>query len=180
MAISYNGEQAITDLVVLLKQDLIQLQSELIAEASTKMRSQEARDGLTPTEVEQVATVISVAIIGDAWAVMDEWGTGSKMDVSNPAYAQYRTSNMWNPARTSNTIVSRPGTAGQIDIFGRSVKGKGAGGVDLERAGIVEALAPSHAVKQSLRWMRNKRFVEKINETLKHFPFGSYIIITDS
>ncbi len=179
MGIRFDGNRAIADLVEILKIDLLLLEREIIAEASAKMRSQEARKGLTPSEVEQVATVISVSIIGDAWAVMDEWGTGSKMDMSNPALREYMGGPMWNPARYDRTIRSRPDTDGQIDIFGRSVRGYGEGGRDLEITGEVEALAPSHAVKTAMRWMGDKRFVEKINKTLKRFPFGNYIIITN-
>lgn len=179
MSIRFDGQKAMADLVIALRKDLLQLQQEIINESAQRMNTTNGKAGLSAEEITEVVGYLSAAIIGDAWAIMDEWGTGSKMDTTNPALEDYRKSDMWNPARPDNTIRTRPNTDGQRDIFGNKVKGRGAGGFDLERAGKVMPQPPSHAVKTAMRWLRTGRMKEKIQETIRLFPFGQYFIVDD-
>lgn len=151
------------------------LQQELLAEAKQLMLTPEGAESLHDEEITDIANVIIVAISGGAWAAMDEWGTGSWMDRSNPALQDYINSPAWNPARHGYKIRSRPDSPGQVDIFGNPVNGKGKGGVDLETAGVVEPQPPSHAIRTAARWMANGRFQRKIKNTIHAFPFGKYI-----
>lgn len=157
---------------------MVDLQQELLADAKQGMLTSEGAASLQEGDVEMVANVITVSIVGGAWAAMDEWGTGSLMDTSNPALADYIGSKAWNPARLGTTIVSRPNAPGQVDIFGNPVNGKGAGGVDLEELGIAQPQPPSHAIQTAMRWMKNGRMREKIKETIAYFPFNRYFITT--
>ncbi len=153
------------------------LQQELLAEAKQGMRTPEGAESLHDEEVTDIANVIIAGISGGAWAAMDEFGTGSEMDLFNPALPDYMRSKMWNPARGNDTTIrSRPNAPGQIDIFGRPVNGKGKGGVDLEALGVVDAQPPSHAIETAMRWMRHGRMREVIQQTVKSFPFAKFII----
>ncbi len=153
------------------------LQQELLDESKQKLSTSEGKEGLQKEEIAEIANVIVAAIVGDAWTVMDEWGIGSLMDVNNPVLEDYRRSAMWNPARRDLKIRSRPDTPGQIDIFGRTVRGKGKGGFDLEKAGKVKPRAPSHAIKNAARWMQNGRFAERIRKEIRSFPFHKFFIV---
>lgn len=155
-----------------------QLQQELLAEAKQSMLTPEGSDSLYDEEIKDIAGVIIAGISGGAWAVMDEFGTGSEMDLFNPALPDYMANNMWNPARGNDTTIrSRPNASGQRNIFGEPVNGIGKGGVDLEALGIVDAQPPSRAIETAMRWMKNGRFRQVIHQTVKAFPFGRFIII---
>ncbi|MCX7772921.1 MAG: hypothetical protein N2376_07400 [Clostridia bacterium] len=157
---------------------MVDLRQELLAEARQGMRTSEGAESLQEGEIEDVANVIVAAITGGAWAAMDEWGTGSKMDPSNPALADYLASNAWNPARSDFTIVTRPNMPGQVDIFGKPLNGKGSGGVDLEAIGKVTPQPPSHAIQTALRWMSLGRMQRAVKSVVASFPFGKFIVIT--
>ena len=155
-----------------------QLQQELLNEAKQRMLTPEGADDLQIGEIDEIAIGIIIAsIVGGPWAAMDEWGTGSKMDESNPALADYKNSDSWNPARQDNKIRTRPNSPGQKDIFGNTVNGHGKGGFDLEKAGKVTPQPPSHALQTAARWMANGRMREAIQQTIKSFPFGKFIIM---
>jgi hypothetical protein len=150
------------------------LQQELLNEAKQLMLTPEGVESLHDDDITDIANVITVAIAGGAWAAMDEWGTGSYMDRSNPAFKDYINSPAWNPARHGYKIRSRPDAPGQKNIFGESVNGKGKGGADLEALGIVEPQPPSHAIRTATRWMANGRFQRKIKNTINAFNFGKF------
>lgn len=151
------------------------LQQELLAEAKQRMLTPEGAESLHDEEIKVIAGVIVASVVGGAWAAMDEFGTGSLMDTSNPALNEYKNSPMWNPARHDNKIRTRPNMPGQIDIFGNPVNGRGAGGYDLEAAGVFNPQPPSHALQTAARWMKNYRFRQKIKEVISNFPFGKFI-----
>ena len=153
-----------------------QLQQEMLSEAQQRMQTPEGANDLRAEEIEEVAGVIVASVIGGAWATMDEWGTGSLMDTSNPALNDYKNSSMWNPARHDTKIRSRPDAPGQINIFGNPVNGRGKGGVDLEVTGVVKPSPPSHALQTAARWMANGRMRSKIQEIIQSFPYSRFIV----
>lgn len=176
MSIRFDGQACANFLYLNLVGAMKQLQQELLAEAKRGMLTREGAESLHDEEIKDIAGVIVASIVGGAWAVMDEFGSGSAMDTSNPALADYKNSSMWNPARPDNKIRSRPNAPGQINIFGRPVNGKGAGGFDLEAAGKVKPQPPSHAIETAMRWMQNGRMKAVIQGVVKSFPFGKFII----
>lgn len=180
MALRYNSDAAIKAFERHLTKTLQVIQHELLADAKATMLTPEGRNDLYADSIKAVAGIITTQITGGAWAVMDEWGTGSWMDRRNPHLDEYRRSPMWNPARKVPQIVSRPNQPGQIDIFGKHVNGRGKGGVDLERAGVVEPQAPSHAVQTAFRWMAQERFRWYLKRAMDTFPWGKYLIVTNT
>lgn len=180
MAIHYNTGAAIKDFGKHLTKMLLTIQHELLADAKATTLTPEGRNDLYADSVKVVAGMVTAQITGGAWAVMDEWGTGSYMDRNNPHLDEYRRSPMWNPARKVPQIVSRPDAPGQIDIFGKPVRGKGKGGVDLEKAGVVEPQAPSHAVQNAFRWMAQERFRWYLQRAVSTFPWGKYLKVTNT
>lgn len=165
----------IADLKIQLILAMKQLQQELLAEAKQKMLTPEGAEDLTEEQITDIANVITAGISGGAWAAMDEFGTGSRMDKDNPALKDYMNSNMWNPARKDYIIRSRPNAPGQIDIFGNPINGRGNGGVDLEALGTVTPQPPSKAIQTAMRWMQNGRMADVIRNTIQWFPFGKYL-----
>lgn len=159
-----------------LYQSMKQLQEELLLQAKQGMLTPMGNESLHDEEIVDIANVMTASIVGGAWAAMDEHGTGSLMDTSSPAFEAYRNSKMWNPARHDTKIRSRPDAPGQIDIFGKPVKGKGKGGVDLEALGYTPT-PPSHAMETAMRWMANGRMREVLQKIINSFPFGSFIIV---
>jgi hypothetical protein len=41
---------------------------------------------LTAGAIEVIVGHVSTSIVGGTWATMDEWGTGSLMDTTNPRF----------------------------------------------------------------------------------------------
>lgn len=84
-----------------------------------------------------------------ALAIIESFGTGSKMDTTNPDLAAYMNSIYWNPDRRRFAIAGRKkGT--YTNIFGETVTSSGKyRGKEIEN--IVPARAPSHAIQNAER-----------------------------
>jgi hypothetical protein len=187
MTIRFDAERAIVAFEKHLVARMAVIQAELLIDAQSIMLTQEGAKDLHTDAIKVTAGVIIARILGGPWAIMDEWGTGSWMDRKNPRLNEYRRSNMWNPARDTAAIMTRPNQPGQINIFGESVNGRGAGGVDLERlakAGKADGKylpqAPSHAVQTAFRWMRQGEFRRHLNMAIRTFPWSRYLIVRNT
>jgi len=180
MTIRFDADRAMVAFQKHLTTYFLAIREELLNDAKATMLTPEGRMDLSVGDIKIITGYISSSVIGGAWATMDEWGTGSWMDRNNPYLDEYRRSAMWNPARKVPQIVSRPNQPGQIDIFGRTVNGKGRGGVDLEKAGVVEPQAPSHAMQNAFRWMANGRFQWYLQKAITSFPWGKYLKVTNT
>lgn len=108
---------------------------------------------------------------GGAYAIMDSYGTGSKMDTKyNAALDDYKRSGLYNPARHGKQIVGRP--AGEYtNIFGETEVSTG------KREGkSVESFyppqSPSYAFQRAEIWFfkgQNNRVKEVITKHIGRF-----------
>ena len=115
-------------------------------------------------------------LVGGAHAVIDSFGTGSKMDTSNPALAGYMKSGLWNPSRfpsAGNAIRGRPEGA-YTDIFGEEQYSSGKmAGLDLEIRGFVEPISPSGAFQNAEKWFNASDIArEELDRTTREFIKG--------
>lgn len=164
---------------------LLAMAEEYKAYAASEMLTPEGREDLTTGEIEALGTFLAVNVVGGAWATMDEWGTGSLMDESNPALENYRNSRMWNPRRHDTIIRGRP--KGQYtNIFGETKVSSGSmAGLDLEYLSNIGELPfdirvqpPSHAMQTTARWMQVTRVRQIWIEALQTFPWGRFFVVT--
>jgi hypothetical protein len=161
-----------------------QLQQEYIDEVRSQMRDHEHTDSWYEGEVTVLANMIMAEVVGGAWAAMDAEGTGSLMDMNNPALEEYMSSESWNPERdrADHKIVSRARKNNpQQNIFGDMVNTRSnRGGIDLERKGGKFApRPPSHAPQEvAARWMANGRMQEVLQGAVSAVNWTKYFVET--
>jgi len=177
MSVAFDYNRFVRDFRLHLLKKLKQLRREFMNEARSHMLQAEAVNDLAEGEIEEAFGVMVAIVIGGAWVAMDEWGTGSLMDAnSNPAFAEYRRSELWNPARRDLKIRGRP-PGDYVNIFGETVRSTGKMmGRDLEAMGIAEPSPPSYALQTAARWLKNGRVQVVLKEAIETFPWGRYII----
>ena len=122
----------------------------------------------TPDEV-----VMTYAASGQkAW--INEYGSGSKMDTSNPFLAEYKASSRWNPERKGNEIRTRHGV--YYDLDGNPHVGSDLGGESGLNAEWlnkpVKAHEPKHTMKEVITG--NTAYNEQLKEDLLN-NFGATI-----
>lgn len=158
-----------------IKAAIILLQKEYLAEAKSHMLTPEGAESLELGDIEELANYFSAQVIGGAWAAMDNYGTGSLMDIDNPVIDDYKQSELWNPERHDNKIRTRH-KGEYINIFGdKKITSSPLSGVDLEiRGGVYTPKPPSHAIETAMRWM-DGRIIEVINNVVKNFNMARFI-----
>ncbi len=131
----------------------------------------------------QAAFVLTCEIVGGAYAVMDEWGTGSKMDLTNPALSDYMDSELWNRYRYGPAIRTRE-RGPYTNIFGQQDYSEATRpGVNLEelarrypeRDFNIRVIEPSHALQNEMSYMKAGRFEEIMMNVMAEFPWGRFI-----
>lgn len=144
----------------------------------------EIRHGMyTPEGAESISLGISTddkeklhrEVIGGAWAIIDSYGTGSKMDKNNPFLNEYRQSSYYNPARYGYEIVGRP-KGEYTNIFGEEDYSSGKSvGRNLERFPSISVIAPSKAFQNALIWFKaGNRIDKRIVQCIRKFNFARY------
>jgi hypothetical protein len=174
--------------IVALQQHLLLtlklMQKEYLAEARSHMRTPEGAESLHDGDIEMLAGWIAVTVVGGAWAAMDEFGTGSLMDRSNPFLDAYRQGELWNPYRgkhgPDDTAIRSRQAGPYTNIFGeQAVSRAPVPGFNLERLGGKYApQPPSHAMRTAARWMMAGRAEDIWRKALAAFPWGRFIIAT--
>ncbi len=183
---------------------LLLLAEEYKRDAESHMQTAEGKNDLTIGEIEVLGSFLTVNVVGGAWAAMDEMGTGSLMDKSNPALDKYIASQAWNPYRSkSDTTIRTRDPGPYTNIFGETQVSKATkGGIDLEKIlrnteilnsligyhasgkmGLVKEpeillLYPSRAMQTAAEWLKVKRLREKWQESLRAFPWGRFFVVT--
>lgn len=183
MSVRFDAEAAIAALKQRLMVAMKQLQGELLREAQQGMRTPEGAQSLYEGDVTEAAGIIAAEVIGGAWAVLDEHGSGSLMDgvEENPALADYMASDLWNPTPRKHgpddtAIRTRPAGT-YTDIFGNTKTAKGPGGFNLERKGGKYApQPPSHALQTAARWMANGRMEAVIQQAMDAMPWSRFFV----
>lgn len=162
------------------------IQTEYLKEVQSHMLTKQGADSLTAEEIEVLGSFITANVIGGAWAAMDNYGTGSRMALDNPALEDYMNSPLWNRARKDIARRGRP-KGHFMDIFGieREYSGE-MEGVDLERLarqGILPKsflpTPPSRAIETAAAWMKMGRLQRIWRESLSTFPWGMFFVVTE-
>lgn len=108
---------------------------------------------------------------GGAYAIMDSYGTGSKMDTHyNEALEEYKRSALYNPSREGKTIVGRP-EGSYTNIFGETAVSSGKReGKSVED--FYPPQSPSYAFQRAEIWFfkgQNNRVKEVITQHIDRF-----------
>lgn len=162
-----------------LREEIIKMADMLIDEYYNEiqygMDTPEGRESLELGLSKDDRTLIHREIIGGAWAIIDSFGTGSKMDTSNPFLTEYKQSALWNPERHTNTIVGRP-KGSYTNIFGETKESSGKmAGLYIEH--IVDVKTPSMAFQNAWRWMQaGNRVGKRLQECIRGFNFARYFV----
>lgn len=97
----YNVERAKADYLLIARAALIECAEVLQKEIVAYMNHEEGKDGVL-VEYDMFrdnSRMIGVPLSYDPWALMDSYGTGSKMVKDNEEFAEYANSEYYNPAR---------------------------------------------------------------------------------
>lgn len=133
--------------------------------------------GLEDGAIKETVGYISARVTGGPWAILNEFGTGSLMDRSNPALSEYMNSWLWNPAREGYEIVGRP-EGWYVDFFGGTRYSSGSReGQNIEDR--FPPTPPTHGMEVTAAWMLHEKRPQKVFcDVLRSFPWGDFIIAT--
>ena len=145
--------------VQLYKSELIKTTNEIMKsfEKDVKMRLNKAKNDIEREEsIEIGKNIISAKVTAYAQAIMESYGTGSKMDTSNPFLDDYRGSDLWNPARKGIAISGRP-KGKYINILGEEKISSGSmEGKNLEQISpLFQPKTPTMAIQQAQEWLKS-------------------------
>ena len=154
--------------------------AETIVEARRNMWSREGVESLHEGEIEALTGWLATSIVGGAYAAMEEFGRGSRMDRDNPALPGYMESKQWNPYREDDLAIRSRKAGPYKNIFGETVVSTAKNpGYNLEQKGGKYApQPPRHALQTTARWMMTGRAQEIWQTALTTFPWGRFIIAT--
>jgi hypothetical protein len=137
-----------------------ELLEEYFQEIRFQMRSPSGKDDLDAKSMDDLqAGMLRRQVIGGAWAIIDSWGMGSKMDKSNPFLAEYMDSSLFNPLRSGYEIVGRP-PGSYVNIFGETTESSGSmAGSSVES--FIQPREPSKAFQQAWQWFKKGERIDK-------------------
>lgn len=143
-----------------LKKSEPRLKSEIESKFATGIGRK--RGEISIEDIKDLNNEIIASISANAEALMDNYGTGSKMDLSNPLLSEYIASDAWNRYRSRSDTTIRGRDAGSYtNVFGEIVESSGAfAGQDLENRKIksktggyieIKPQDPSHAIEEGMQ-----------------------------
>lgn len=167
--------------------DALKLMQETLYFDAMRKMPPEAAEELYMGDIMPVADYMAAYIIGGPWVAMHEWGTGSLMDRSNPAWSKYVNSSRFNADRFKHGLARvgrRPGR--YIDIFGRERHSTGAlQGINLEmmarRGALPDSFLPTppyHTIQRAMEWMKKGEIQKILGDTVEKFPWHRFFSVT--
>lgn len=173
---------------------ILEKEGELVLrETQLKLKSDEARasfkaDGIVSQLAVETTNILYYQFTGGADFIMDEWGTGSKMDTKNPALDAYIESDLYNPQRRdkkTHAILTRSRddykkTNGMYTtVYGTERPAGNRGGINIENSpiGIKLLKYPSHAFRDTIRDLNENEVREWLLMALNRVNIGSFIKI---
>lgn len=189
---SFDSTRFFNDLVSYLVSLVDELTQEFYSEAVNRMRINSAKEAV---EVEPAKVESSTRYSGGSksgyefinsriWfytmAVLDSYGTGIEMDMSNPQLSEYMNSGLWNPLRHGKQIVGRK-QGEYTNIFGK--KTESSGSFEGRPVPLANNIVPSYAIQKMEDWIKNgetrverriKQFADKFiaENAYKYFRSG--------
>lgn len=163
---------------------LLILQRELEAHIQAGLGTPEGKADVQSEAIKIAGHWITASVRGGPWAIIDSFGSGSLMSVSNPALGDYMNSPFWNRwrSRSNRAIMSRDPGEVYPDFFTGELKRSKSrrGGYPLEHLSKYKPTPPSHAFLTAIRWMQQARFWEVVNRAMATFPFHQFIIVKNT
>lgn len=143
-----------------LKKSEPRLKSEIESKFATGIGRK--RGEISIEDIKDLNNEIIASISANTEALMDNYGTGSKMDLSNPLLSEYIASDAWNRYRSRSDTTIRGRDAGSYtNVFGEIVESSGTfAGQDLENRKIksktggyieIKPQDPSHAIEEGMQ-----------------------------
>ena len=132
-------------------------------------------------EIQQEGKTIIAYLKANTYVLADSYGTGSLMLLDNPGYQEYRNSDKWKNARTSNAIVGRP-EGDYIDLFGRKrhssgyMEGHNIEGWEMITGYKINPVAPSRAVEAGLGMLYRQHLPKAYELAIQKIDFSKYLI----
>lgn len=155
----FNRVRAMAGYRQMLRKAADQTIKEIYDDIQSRMKTVAGKDELE-TMSEEESTIIKRAVRGYARAIIDSYGTGSKMDIENEFWTEYKNSSLFNPSRSGKAIVGRP-KGRYTNIFGKEQTSSGKmDGMNVER--YAKPIAPSRAFQLAEIWLLNGGRVEEI------------------
>jgi len=176
--LKFDSSRCINTLISELAIALEGLEVEYVKEIESHMRTSEGQQDIFPEAVKIMAGYISAEIIAGPWAIMDSFGTGSLMDTTNPALADYIQSQLWNKYRGNDPTIRSRERGLYINIFGDTVYSRSnVPGINLEKkGGKYSPTPPSKALQTALRWIiQSDRINKTIKKVVDNFDFGRFV-----
>lgn len=171
-SLHFNSSRAIADFKIKIEKTADDLLNEYYAEVHNKLNTSNAKKSIKKLSINE-EKYLKRQVIAGASAIMDSYGTGSKMDTSNPFLSAYKSSDLWNDLRTGNTIVGRKkGT--YKNIYGATDYSSGKmAGKNIEN--ISKPRSPSYAFQNAETWFfKGNRINEVLNLVIGEFCRGMY------
>lgn len=140
------------------------------------------RNANTDYEIKKEGQKIIAYLKANTYVLADSYGTGSLMLLDNPGYQEYRSSNRWNRARTSNAIAGRPaGTyidvlSGKTKTSSGTLEGRNIEGLTMITGYKINPIAPSKAVEIALGWLYRTYLPRVYSSVVQRVNFSKYLI----
>lgn len=185
MRLRVNREVMINEFRNVLIQELTSSKNRLIDEITREFKTEMARtNGEIKVEIENINNRVIMYIKANAEVLMDNYGTGSKMDIrNNPLIMDYISSDKWNKHRSLADTTIRGRDAGSYEnVFGETAESSGRFArqnlehrvIRSESGGyvVIEPKAPSYAIEVGTSWYFKEWIPDILARAVKKMNFS--------